>query len=121
MSFGVFTDMTTSSALKRFNKRFQATVADSLNRTLEAVARDVELRVPRETGELASSLEVEHAQAAGQSIVASISIGGEGMDPAAVEFGTAEMLARPFFRPSVNHAIPAARSDMITSIRTAIQ
>ena len=99
-------------SLKQLDKQFQANLRHALDQTVESVARGIELRVPKDTGKLAGSVAVEPAHAEGHLIVASVTIGGEGMDPVALEYGTAEMSPQPFFRSSVNHA----KSEAIASL-----
>ena len=95
-------------------------MVDSANRTVDDVAGEIRKSVARLTGELAASVAVEHAGPAGP-IEASLTVGtDEPGEAAAVEFGTAHQVPQPFFRPAVNHAVPAAKADMRRSVRDSI-
>ena len=101
--------------LSQLDKRFRRSVATTLNGAVDAIAGGIETHVPRETGGLARTLAVEHAQPQGAEIAASVAIGSDEHPAGPDEFGTTHQLARPFFRPSVGDALP----NLFDSLRHA--
>ena len=103
--------------LRQLDRQFRSAITGSLNEAVGTVASGIDHRVPRETGGLANTLDVEGAHPEGNHIVASVSIGSDEHPAGLPEFGTAEIAPQAFFRPSVREGEALLARSLRTIIR----
>ena len=119
--------LTTANNLAQFRKQLADLDKRTRNQIFSRAARnackmlaaDVKTRIPVETGALKKSVKVRAGKRKRDTIRMLVIITG-GPDevgvPAHVEYGTANMPARPFLRP----AVAAKRDDMISLVESEV-
>lgn len=99
--------------IAQLDRKFRAAALAAVDDTIGEVASGIGKRVPRDTGGLAGTLEVEHAHQSGEALTGSVSIGDDEHPSGPPEFGTIDTPAQPFYRPS----IITAGDDLLRSIK----
>ena len=91
-------------------------IEDAMNQTVRHIAQEIEVRVPRDTGGLAATLEVNLANFEGSTLTTSCSIGDSVHPAGPPEFGTVHQAPQPFYRP----AVVDAPADFLRHLRSSM-
>jgi HK97 gp10 family phage protein len=110
------------AAMARVEARVRKAAVAGLVEATRFIADQVRDATPKDTGELADTVEATRVEVEGDRLTAEVVV-GEGLDSphvASEEYGNAHQVARPFIRPAFRQAKPHAREIVARHLRKSL-